>query len=77
MTNVTIAFENFRKNVADELDRSGMSLRELAQRLQTSHPYVWKVLHGETVPSLDRCEEIAEVLQIPLTSLLRSPVKQP
>lgn len=67
------AAENFRENVARELDRRQISLRAFAKSLKTSHPYIWKIIHGEVIPSLDRCEAIADALQLPLTTLLKTP----
>lgn len=69
------ASDDFRFNVAKEMERQNISMRELAARLKTSHPYVWKVLHGESIPSIDRCEEIADAIEVPLSRLIRSAEK--
>ena len=55
---------------AAELERArqsaGISLRELASRAGTSHPYVIKVLRGEIWPSLDQAERLAAAVGLKL-----------
>jgi ribosome-binding protein aMBF1 (putative translation factor) len=47
---------------ADELDRarkaSGLSLRALAEKANTTHSYVCNVINRRTCPSLDKAEEL-------------------
>lgn len=68
-------FDYFRENIRAAMATRGVSLRELGQRLGTSHSYVAKVLGGDTVPSLDRCEQIANALEVPLAWLISRPQK--
>lgn len=70
------AFENFRSNVSQLMQDRGISVRAMARDLKTSHPYVIKMLAGDYIPSLDRCEEIAEVLGVPLDKLIRKSRKK-
>lgn len=70
------AYENFRVNVNREMEMQGWSVRALAKELETSHPYLLGVLNGKTVPSLERCERIAEILNVPLGSLITKSSKK-
>lgn len=64
------AFDNFRTNVRTLLQRKGISVREFAELLQTSHSYLFAMFRGESVPSLDRCEQMATALDVPLEKLI-------
>lgn len=67
------ALKNFRENLAVALRSKEMSQRDLAVRISTSQPYVFKILHGKVEPSLPQCEKIADAISVPLTDLLREP----
>ena len=76
MATVVQYFDNFRHNVRDRMDTTGISVRELARQLGTSHPYVVNMLNGKVVPSIDRCEQIANILDVSLPKLLATPKKK-
>ncbi len=67
------ALENFRENVSTVMSSKGISQRELARRVETSHPYIFRILHGEVEPSMPQCEKIAEAISVPLPDLIQSP----
>lgn len=67
------ALKNFRENLTYALSARKVSQRELARRVSTSHPYIFKILHGTVEPSLPQCEKIADAISVPLTDLLQSP----
>lgn len=68
-------FEAFRKNVRLAMDDQGISLRTMAPHIGTSHTYLHRMLSGEFSPSLDRCEQIARYLEIPLAALIQKKFK--
>jgi transcriptional regulator with XRE-family HTH domain len=77
MANTVQYFENFRVNVRVRMDQSGITVREMAKMLGTSHPYVVNTLNGKVVPSIDRCEQFANALGVELPELLAAPKKVP
>lgn len=66
---------NFAVNVRHMMGVRGLTQAELARLLDTSTPYVNKVLSQIICPSIARCEEIAAKLRVPLADLLLPPKK--
>lgn len=67
------AFDNFRENVNTVLAAKKISQRELARRISSSHPYVFRILHGTVEPSVPQCEKIAEAISVPFLDLFQEP----
>jgi len=67
----------FRRNVRRVMDHQGVSLRTMAPNLGTSHSYLHRLLTGDLSPSLERCEQIATYLDIPLPALIQKKFKIP
>lgn len=67
------ASERFRKNLRRAMKAERITATCLAERLNTSQPYLSRVLSGETRPGLDKCEAIARAVGLPLSALLDSP----
>lgn len=69
-------YGNFRENVRLAMHLQGHTTRSVAKLLGTSPAYVSNVLTGKNVPSLDRCEEFSQVLNVSLERLLKDPKRQ-
>lgn len=67
------ASERFRLNLATAMESQGLTQRVLAERAETSGPYVNRVLRGETVPGLDQTEKLAKAVGFPISALLDAP----
>ena len=67
----------FRKNVLATMAAKNISLRTMAGALGTSHTYLHRMLGGELSPSLERCEQIAKYLRIPLPELIQKKCRIP
>jgi len=67
----------FRKNVRLAMDDRSISLRTMALYIGTSHTYLHRMLTGDLAPSLERCEQIAAYLAIPLPDLIQKKFKLP
>lgn len=72
MLNVA-AENNFRENLRAVLQSREISQSELAERADTSRPYVNRVLNGETVPGLGQSERLANAVGLDLRDLLLEP----
>ncbi len=59
--------ENFRNRVEELIRSRGMTHREFASRLGVSEVTVSRWLSGERSPSRDNLENIAKVLDVPLS----------
>jgi len=66
------ASQNFRQNLRTALQVKEWSQRDLADKAETSNPYVNRVLQGKTSPSLEQCEKFANAVGYPLAALLGS-----
>lgn len=62
----------FRTNVREAMARLGISQRALATKLSTSQPHINKILQGETQPSLELADRIADALGLELSDLVGS-----
>lgn len=69
------ALENFRRNLRTAMDFRGMSQRALAEKVDTGHSYVNRVLMGRTAPSVVQAEEFSRALGFTLIDLLAEPRK--
>ena len=67
------AFDNFRENLRSAMDAREVSQRQLASSISTSVSYVNRVLQGSVNPPMDRCEEMAQAVGLPLVDLLEAP----
>jgi transcriptional regulator with XRE-family HTH domain len=67
------ACDYFRKNLRTAMEAKEVTQVELATALETSAPYVSRVLNGHTSPSLDQCEKMARAVGFPLAALLSAP----
>lgn len=67
------AFDNFRENLRSAMEAKSVSQRQMASSIQTSVSYVNRVLQGSVNPPMDRCEEMAQTVGMPLIDLLESP----
>ena len=64
---------HFRANLKLALAVKGISQGALAIRLDTSRPYVNRILNCNVEPSLSACMKVADTIGIPLRDLLIEP----
>lgn len=69
------SFANFRENVRAAMADRGLTVRAFAEMLGTSHSYIVNVLSGKIIPSLDKCDTIADKLGVPLERLIKKSKK--
>jgi transcriptional regulator with XRE-family HTH domain len=53
-----------------ELERQGVSARELSRRLSVSQPYIHRRLNGDVQFRVDELDKIAAVLGVPVATFL-------
>lgn len=70
MVIVTPAADLFRHNVRFIMDRDGITMQALAERVGTSRPGISRILSGQDGVTLNRAERIAKALGEPLFALL-------
>lgn len=56
------ALVTFRTAVKNRLEKSGMSVADLAKKARVGCPYLYRVLNGEQAPTLPRAERIAKIV---------------
>lgn len=56
--------------------RLGISQRALASKLSTSQPHINKILKGDTQPSLELADRIADAVGVELSDLVGSRPEQ-
>ena len=67
------AIDNFRTNLRTAMEVKEINQTKLAELLDTSCPYVNRVLNGHTTPSLDQCDKLSRAVGYPLVALLAAP----
>lgn len=55
--------DNFRENIRQKIDNSGMSKTAIADRAGIHRVTLHKILAGEFEPSLAMCEKLAKALE--------------
>lgn len=73
MTKVDTLNRHVAANIRAEVARRGMLQSELADRLNLTRPTVSQILNGTTAITLDRLEQIADVLQVDAAALVVTP----
>ena len=66
--------ETVRSNLRRLMDQNGWNQVELARRSKVSQTYIGKLLRGESVPTVDKVEDLAEAFGISALDLMRAPV---
>ena len=54
--------DSFIETVEEEMLKQGISISQMARDLEIGRPYIYRVLSGESTPSLDWAERVAEYL---------------
>jgi XRE family transcriptional regulator, master regulator for biofilm formation len=54
---------NVGKRIKEIRQKRGLSVRELAKKMDTSHSYISRVENGKVTPSLETLVKMAEVLE--------------
>lgn len=62
-----VVVEEFLKIVENEMERQGITMSELARRAHCGRPYLYRVLGGEQIPTMEWAEKVAAVLQIQIS----------
>lgn len=73
MTKVDTLNRHVAGNIRAEVARRGMLQSELADALHLTRPTVSQILNGTTAITLDRLEQIADVLQVDAAALVVTP----
>jgi len=63
---------SLRRNLSKILEKRGFSQRGLAEKMGIAHPYLSRVLAGQSVPTLAFVEKIADGLGIDARVILRN-----
>lgn len=66
------ADKRFRENLRAEMDRRGVSQRELAKKAKAGYPGLNRVLQGKQAPTIDFADRLADALGISLSDLISS-----
>ncbi len=61
---------NFGKKLAEQRKQKGLSQKELAKMLNTSHSVIGKYERGEMTPSIEAAKKIAKLLETTVGYLL-------
>lgn len=72
MSTLTL-IDNFVENVRAECERRGMTQRDLAKASGVHYVSICRILGGDTAPSVDTCEAIANALDIGPEKIFREP----
>ena len=60
----TTDMRDFIRQIQRQQKRTGMTMTELARASEVSRPYLYRILAGKQVPSLDVAERIADALEL-------------
>lgn len=64
--------QEFGRWLQREMDRGGFILVSLARELGMAHTSVRAWLHGKSEPSPEHCEDLAQVLRVPIDDVYRA-----
>ncbi len=61
----TIVAKSFKEKIREERERSGLSLEQLAERIESSKSYMWELETKDSArPSADKVFKLAEVFGV-------------
>lgn len=69
--------ENLQKNLADIINKSEMSKKEIAEKLGVSAASVTKWVKGDNSPDIEVIAKICDLFNISINSLLKMPKAEP
>ena len=70
------AAQNFVANLSALLATKGLSQRELARIMGIKHPYISRVLSGQSTPTLEFVDKVAIAVGVDGESLIKNPHKR-
>lgn len=61
--------QNFREAVQSRLDETGMSMSYLAKEAKVGRAYLYRVLAGKQVPTIEVADKVAAVLGLAVRTI--------